>query len=91
VLRTDAGPGRPRASTEVFGILAVAERARGFARLAPFARRALVNGAAGVVVAPQGRPFAVIGITVSDGRIAEIDILADPARLSELDLTVLDD
>ena len=69
----------------------VAERARGFAGLARFARRALVNGAAGVVVAPHGRPFAVIGVTVTDGKIAEIDILADPARLRDLDLTVLED
>jgi RNA polymerase sigma factor (sigma-70 family) len=91
VLRADGGPGRPGASTEAFGIRAVAERARGFAGLARFARRALVNGAAGVVVAPHGRPFAVIGVTVTDGKIAEIDILADPARLRDLDLTVLED
>jgi hypothetical protein len=49
-----------------------------------------VNGAAGLVVAPGGRPFAVIGFTVARGRIAEIDILADPARVRELDLTVLE-
>jgi hypothetical protein len=41
-------------------------------------------------VAPQGQPFAVIGFTVARGRIAEIDILADPVRLRELDLAVLD-
>jgi hypothetical protein len=44
----------------------------------------------GFVVAPQGQPFAVFGFTVARCRIAEIDILADPARLRELDLTVLD-
>ncbi|MGH2985374.1 MAG: RNA polymerase subunit sigma-70, partial [Solirubrobacterales bacterium] len=59
--------------------------------LAGFARPALVNGAAGLVVAPRGRPFAVAGFTVADGKIVEIDILADPARVRELDLTVLDD
>ena len=68
----------------------MAEQAFGFARLARFARPALVNGAGGVVVAPGGRPFAVIGFTVAGGRIVEMDILADPKRLSELDLTVLD-
>jgi RNA polymerase sigma factor (sigma-70 family) len=91
VLRVDGGHLRPGDSKEVRGASAVAEQAFGYARLARFARPALVNGAAGFVVAPQGRPFAVIGFTVARGRIAEIDILADPARLRELDLTVLDD
>ena len=63
-----------------------------FSRVAPSARPALVNGAAGVVVAPRGRPFAVMGFTVRRGRIAEIDVLADPERLRRLDLVaVLDD
>ena len=57
----------------------------------PYVRPALVNGAAGVVVAPRGRPFAVMGFTVAGGRIVEIDALADPERLARLDLTILDD
>jgi hypothetical protein len=69
----------------------VAEQALTFARLAPFARPALVNGAAGVVVAPRGRPYAVMGFIVRRGRIVAIDALADPARLSQLDLAVLDE
>jgi RNA polymerase sigma-70 factor (ECF subfamily) len=90
VLRADGGVLRPGASREVRGARTVARQALGFRRLAPFGRRALVNGAPGVVVAPRGRPFAVIGFTVARGMIAEIDVLADPARLSELDLTILD-
>jgi RNA polymerase sigma factor (sigma-70 family) len=90
VLRADRGALRPGAPEEVRGARIVASRALGYARLARFARPALVNGAAGLVVAPGGRPVAVIGFTVARGRIAEIDILADPARLRELDLTVLD-
>jgi RNA polymerase sigma factor (sigma-70 family) len=86
VLRAD-GPDAPR---HVRGAPAVVTQARRFARLARFARPALVNGAAGVVVAPGGRPFAVMGITVAQGRIVEIDIFADPKRVRELDLTVLD-
>ena len=62
-----------------------------FARLSPFVRPALVNGAAGVVVAPHGRPFSVMGFTVRDGRIVEIDSVSDPERLSRLDLAVLGD
>ena len=68
----------------------VAGRAMTFARLSPSVRPALVNGAAGAVVAPHGRPFSVMAFTVSDGRIVEIDALADPERLRELDLAGLD-
>jgi hypothetical protein len=46
--------------------------------------------AAGVVVAPEGRPFSIMGFTVRDGRIVAIDALADPERLRELDITALD-
>ena len=90
VLRADRGALRPGAPTELRGAREVATGALGFARLAPFARPALVNGAAGLVVSRRGRPFAVAGFTVARGRIAEIDVLADPKRLRELDLTVLD-
>jgi hypothetical protein len=50
-----------------------------------------VNGAVGVVVAPRGRLFAVLGLTVMRGKILEIDVAADPERLRQLDLAVLDD
>jgi len=86
VLRSDG----PDAPLQLRGAAAVVGQARRYARLAPFARPALVNGAAGFVVAPGGRPFAVIGMTVAGGRIAEIDVFADPKRVRELDLTVLD-
>jgi RNA polymerase sigma factor (sigma-70 family) len=88
VSRGDGGPG---ASVIVRGAREVAARALTFARLSPFVRPALVNGAAGVVVAPQGEPFSVMGFTVAGGRIVEIDAITDPARLRELDLAVLDD
>ena len=52
---------------------------------------ALVNGVVGAVSTLDGELFSVGAFTVRGGRIAEIDILADPARLSRLDLTVLDD
>jgi RNA polymerase sigma factor (sigma-70 family) len=88
VLRVDRGV--LAGSREVRGAAAVAERARSFARLARFARPALVNGTAGFVVASPGRPRAVAGFAIAGGRIVEIDLLADPARLRELDLTVLE-
>jgi RNA polymerase sigma factor (sigma-70 family) len=91
VLRSDGGTARPGATHVVHGAEAVGRRAMTFARLSPFVRPALVNGAAGVVVAPRGRPFSVMAFTVRDGKIVAIDGLADPDRLKDLDLTVLDD
>jgi RNA polymerase sigma factor (sigma-70 family) len=91
VLRIDRGAARLDPSRETHGAAAVVERARMFAGGARFARPALVNGAAGFVVAPGGRPVAVVGFTVADGKVVEIDVLADQSRLRELDLTVLDD
>jgi RNA polymerase sigma factor (sigma-70 family) len=89
VLRADRGGVPAGASREVRGAQAVAEQALTFSQFAPFARPALVNGAAGVVVAPRGRPFSVMGFTVRGGKIVEIDILADPERLGQLDLMAL--
>jgi RNA polymerase sigma factor (sigma-70 family) len=91
VLRADRGAVPAGASQELRGARAVAKAALAFSSLAAFAQPALVNGTAGLVVAPHGRPFSVMGFTVRGGRIAEIDILADPERLHQLDLTVLDD
>jgi RNA polymerase sigma factor (sigma-70 family) len=91
VLRSDGGVARPAATVLVRGAAAVAGQALAFGRLHPFVRPALVNGVAGVVVAPHRRPFSVMAFTVRGGRIVEIDVLADPDRLRQLDLAVLDD
>jgi RNA polymerase sigma factor (sigma-70 family) len=91
VVRSDGGLLRPGATAVVRGAEAVARRALTFARMSPFVRPALINGAAGVVVVPEGQPFSVMGFTVVDGKIVAIDALVDPDRLRELDLTVLDD
>jgi ketosteroid isomerase-like protein len=93
VVRVDAGAVPAGAWRRVRGAAAVAEQVRatgGFTRLARFVRPALVNGTAGLVVAPHGRPVAVMGFTITGGKIVEIDVLADPARLRRLDLAVLD-
>ena len=82
VFRIDTGGIAPPARRPVVGAEAVARQllARG-APFAPLARPAIVNGAAGAVVAPHGKPIAVVGFTVSGGRIVEIDVIADPAKL----------
>jgi RNA polymerase sigma factor (sigma-70 family) len=90
VLRSDGGPMRPAASAVVRGAEAVARRALMFANLAPFIRPAVVNGAAGVVVAPDGKAVSIMGFTVVGGKVVAIDALADPERLARVDLSVLD-
>ncbi|MEU5212703.1 RNA polymerase sigma factor SigJ [Streptomyces sp. NPDC020742] len=90
VLRADAGASSG-ISKLVHGARTVVEQALMFSHFAQFTRPALVNGAPGLVAAPGGRPFSVMDFTVVRGKIAEINILADPARLRHLDLTVLDD
>jgi RNA polymerase sigma factor (sigma-70 family) len=94
VLRSDGGVLRAGLTREVRGAAAVAEQALNFSKFirSARARPALVNGAAGVVSwSPDGRQIAVMGFTVRHGKIVEIDILADPERLSQLDLALLDD
>jgi RNA polymerase sigma-70 factor (ECF subfamily) len=88
VLRVDRGLVRP--GQEIRGAREVASRALMFRRLAPRSRPALVNGAAGFVVATEERTLAVAGFTVVNGKVAEIDLLADLDRLESLDLDVLD-
>ena len=50
-----------------------------------------MNGSVGIVVARHGRLFLVLNLTVTHGKIVEINVVADPARLRQLDLAVLDD
>jgi hypothetical protein len=88
VLRADRGV--PVGSRVVRGAPAVVQQALRYLRLARFALPALVNGAVGLVTIPRGQPFAVMGFTVTRGRIVEIEILAEPRRLRRLDLAVLD-
>jgi RNA polymerase sigma-70 factor (ECF subfamily) len=88
VLRVDFGPAAE--SREVRGAEAVARQAQFYSRLGLVLRPALINGAAGMVTMKDGEPFSVGGFTVRDGRIVAMDILADPERLRQLDLTSLD-
>ncbi len=74
---------------EIRGAAAVAKRAaKGGARAA---QPALVNGDVGVVVAPRGRLLMVLRFTITRGKIVEIDAVADPERLRQLDLAVLNE
>ena len=85
----DIGPPSERVAV---GAETVAQRvlARG-SRFAPFGRFAIVNGGPGVLVAPPGkRPMAVVGLTVAEGRISAIEVVADPAKLRRLGVSQSD-
>jgi RNA polymerase sigma factor (sigma-70 family) len=89
VLRADFGARRPAASTVIHGAAAVAGQALMGALPAAHLHPALVNGAAGVVVTVGGRPFAVLGFTVAEGKIVEVDAIADPERVRRIAAAVL--
>jgi RNA polymerase sigma-70 factor (ECF subfamily) len=89
VLRADTGGGPLGPAFLIRGAAAVATQAESYAGMARFAHRVLVNGAPGYLIAPNRKPFAVIAIATRDDKITEIDILADPARLSRMNLTAL--
>jgi hypothetical protein len=87
VLRADIAAVRMGSAAEVLGAADVAATFSGRARTA---QPALVNGAAGAVWAPGGLPRVVFAFTIAGGTIVQIEMIADPARLSELDLSILE-
>jgi SnoaL-like domain len=89
VLRVDFGP--EGGSQELRGAEAVARQASFYGGLGLDVRPVIVNGTAGAISFLEGRPFSIGAVTVRGGRIVEMDILADPERLQELDLSILDD
>jgi RNA polymerase sigma-70 factor (ECF subfamily) len=86
VLRADRAAVKAGAASEVRGSAAVADT---FSGRAQAAQPAIVDGAPGLVWAPGGRPRVVWGFTIVDGKVVGIDMVADPDRLRDLDLTIL--
>jgi len=87
VLRADGG--LEGLSSHVEGAETVASQALMWSRVDLTIHRALINGAAGMVSMRNGRPFSVAAVTVRGGKIVEMNILADPDRVRQLDLAVL--
>jgi len=90
VLRVDAGAKLPGGPRELRGAEQVAHAALTFSRLGVLRLPALVNGTPGLVCTLDGKPFSVMAFTIRGGKIAEIYILHDPDRLSQLDLRAVD-
>jgi RNA polymerase sigma-70 factor (ECF subfamily) len=89
VLRADGG--MTGLSHRAEGAATVAGQALMWSRVDVTIRRALINGAAGLVSMRDGKPFSVGAFTIQDGKIVELDFLVDPERLARLDLEVLKD
>jgi RNA polymerase sigma factor (sigma-70 family) len=89
VLRADRGAVSLGSASVVRGAANVARQASAFARLDIDERMALVNGAVGTVTFRDGRPLSIVGFTVRNRRIVEMDVFADPQRLSRVDLESL--
>ena len=89
VRRVDAGATLPGVPPILRGAQAVASGALGFQKLGYVSRRALINGGPGVVSFAGDEPVSVVGFTIAGGKIVEMNILTDPARLRQLDLTVV--
>jgi hypothetical protein len=87
VLRADETAVQTGAPSQVRGATEVAKTFAGRARVA---KPALVDGDPGLVWAPGGKPRVVFGFSITDGRIVAIDLMADPKRLGELDLVILE-
>lgn len=88
VLRADPAAVRMGSAAEVLGAADVAATFSGRARTA---QPALVNGAAGAVWAPGGRPRVVFVFTIEGEKIVQIEMLADPAHLGQIELAILSD
>lgn len=91
VVKLDEAAGRPGTPREIHGARNWAKGAVAFSRnLEGAVEPMLVNGEVGLVWAPQGRVFRVLRLSIHDGKIATVDIVADPSRLAEFEITVLD-
>ena len=88
VVRADEGALPAGALRIVRGAHAVARSAIGFAASGVLHQPALVNGVAGAVMTRDGEIFSIGAFTVRNGKVVALDILADPARLRDLDLSV---
>jgi RNA polymerase sigma-70 factor (ECF subfamily) len=87
VVRADMAVGAP---TEILGAAVWAKGAVAYGHMARLTQPALVNGAIGVVVAAQGRLVRALRFTIANGRITEIEVIGNPARLGELDVSIVD-
>ncbi|MFF1693843.1 sigma-70 family RNA polymerase sigma factor [Streptomyces sp. NPDC058257] len=86
VLRADTGELASGLSKLVRGATVVAGQAAMFSEGAPAIELAFINGRVGAIGVPDGQVVSVMEFTISNGRIVELNILVDPARMRALGL-----
>jgi RNA polymerase sigma factor (sigma-70 family) len=91
IVHLDEGAGRPGAPSEIHGAENWARGAVAYSKAVKFVQLALINGAVGLVWAPRGRLLRALTFDIERGKIVRLDVIADPARLSELKLALLKD
>jgi ketosteroid isomerase-like protein len=89
VVRADSTTLPPGPPTEIRGAKTWAKGAIAFSQLVCSAPPMLVDGAMGLVWAPGGRLSRVLRFTITRGKIVQVEIIGDPARLRDLDLAVI--
>jgi RNA polymerase sigma factor (sigma-70 family) len=88
VLRTDEFSRAPGLPLVIRGAATVAGNAASFRRAAAFAQIALVDGEPALVLAPRGHLNRVMTFQITDGKVTTMDVIADPARLARLEITI---
>ncbi|HEY1468460.1 MAG TPA: sigma-70 family RNA polymerase sigma factor [Candidatus Acidoferrum sp.] len=91
VVRADSTAAAAGAPTEIRGARTWAKGAITFARFAGSVQTMLVDGAVGLVLAPHGRLSRVLRLTIAGGKIVQVEVIADPERLRQLDLAVINE
>lgn len=90
MVHIDPGAGRPGSPSEIRGARNWAQGAITYSRGARFIEPALINGSVGLVFAPHGRLLRAITFRIEGGKIAEVEIIAKPDRLLQLELSVVE-
>jgi RNA polymerase sigma-70 factor, ECF subfamily len=89
VVHVDPGAGGPGAPPEIRGARNWAQGAIAFSRMARFVEPALLNGSVGLVFAPRGRLLRALTFRIEDGKIVEVEVIAKPERLNQLELSLV--
>ncbi|HKU76466.1 MAG TPA: sigma-70 family RNA polymerase sigma factor [Pyrinomonadaceae bacterium] len=90
LVHIDPGAGRPGSPTEIRGARNWAQGAITYSRGARFVEPALINGSVGLLFAPHGRLLRALTFKIDSGKIVEVEIIAKPDRLTQLDLGVVE-
>jgi RNA polymerase sigma-70 factor (ECF subfamily) len=90
VVRADGGvrPGVP--PSEIRGAAIWAKQAVAYGQMARLARLALLDGTVGLVMAPQGKLLRALRFSIVNGKITEIEVIGDAARLAAIDLSIVE-